>query len=263
MWKLTKDAACDPGVMGRERWSPRQKWVVWKWIERAIFTVGLSLLALYGTVRLEGCLSSRAALESFAALESSAPAAPTGLRGDSSSPEADFGSWSENRVRAYQESLSNQFGAPIAVLQIPKIHLAVPLLDGTDALTLNHAVGRIAGTARPGEQGNIGIAGHRDGFFRGLKDLKPGDLIELRTTEGTGKYVVDQIQIVTPDKVSVLRPRPVSSLTLVTCYPFYFFGSAPKRFVVTASLTQRQPAGSATSETQLNSQTRSSTQEEQ
>jgi len=89
------------------------------------------------------------------------------------------------------------------VLQIPKIHLIVPLLDGTDDLTLNHAVGRIAGTARPGKEANIGIAGHRDGFFRGLKDVKLGDSIELRTVKGTDKYVVDQIRIVKPDNMSV------------------------------------------------------------
>lgn len=130
------------------------------------------------------------------------------------------------------------------MLQIPKIHLIVPLLDGTDDLTLNHAVGRIAGTARPGKEANIGIAGHRDGFFRGLKDVKLGDSIELRTVKGTDKYVVDQIRIVKPDNVSVLKPRPSSSLTLVTCYPFYFIGSAPQRYVVMASLERETSSGS-------------------
>jgi len=179
------------------------------------------------------------------------------------SPETDFSGWGEGRVRAYKKSLSNRFGSPMAVLQIPKIHLSVPLLDGTDDLTLNHAVGHIAGTARPGEPGNIGIAGHRDGFFRGLKDIKRGDAIELRTAHGTDTYDVDQIQIVTPDNVGVLRSRPVPSLSLVTCYPFYFIGSAPKRFVVTAYLTQRKPAGSTTSETRPTTQIGNSTKEQQ
>ncbi|MGB6692079.1 MAG: class D sortase [Terracidiphilus sp.] len=234
-----------------------------KGIQRILLTSGLALLAVYGVVRLEGCLGSRAALKSFEALESAAPAAMESPKKENTSLETDFSDWAENRVRAYRESHSNQFGAPLGVLQIPKIRLAVPLLDGTDDLTLNHAVGRIPGTARPGEEGNLGIAGHRDGFFRGLKDLKVGDAIELKTVEGTDTYAVDQIQIVKPDNVGVLKPRPVSSLTLVTCYPFYFVGSAPKRFVVTANLTQRQPAGSTTSETRPSSQTSSTTKEEQ
>jgi LPXTG-site transpeptidase (sortase) family protein len=126
----------------------------------------------------------------------------------------------------------------MAVLRVPKIGLEVPLLEGTDDLTLNHAVGRIAGTARPGEAGNIGIAGHRDGFFRGLKDVAVGDAIELQTPKGTDKYIVDQIQIVKPNQVEVLKQRSVRSLTLVTCYPFYFLGSAPRRYIVTASLSR-------------------------
>jgi sortase A len=98
-------------------------------------------------------------------------------------------------------------------------------------------VGHIGGTMRPGENGNIGIAGHRDGFFRVLKDVGPGDAIELATTSRTDTYVVDQIVLVSPNDVSVLQPRSISSLTLVTCYPFYFVGSAPQRYIVQASIT--------------------------
>jgi sortase A len=268
MWKRRDSVNQNVEVIRAEPETPSRAWVVWLWIEKFAFTVGLSLLAIYGALRLESYLSSRAALKSFENLEST-PAATEGLVAGTSSteemslPEVDFDGWGESRVRGYKESLSKQTSAPMAVLQIPKLHLAVPLLDGTDALTLNHAVGRIAGTARPGEAGNIGIAGHRDGFFRGLKDIKVGDPVELKTVKGTETYVVDEIQIVKPDNVSVLRPRPVPSLTLVTCYPFYFIGSAPKRFVVTASLTQRQPAGSTTTETRPPTETSSSTKEEQ
>ncbi len=151
-------------------------------------------------------------------------------------PSVDFRLWGEQRVKAYRQNTSKHPGTPLAVLRIPKISLEAPLLDGTDDLTLNHAVGRIAGTSRPGEPGNIGIAGHRDGFFRGLKDVRVGDAIELKTLEGTDTYIVDQIQIVSPRQVEVLRPASVPSLTLVTCYPFYFLGSAPQRYIVTASL---------------------------
>lgn len=231
-----------------------------KWIQRILLTSGLSLLAIYGVVRLEGRLGSRAARKSFEALESRAPVAIGILAEENSSPETDFANWAQARLRAYKESFSSRFGAPLAVLQIPKIHLVVPLLDGTDELTLNHAVGRIAGTARPGEKGNLGIAGHRDGFFRGLKDVKAGDAIQLNTLHGMDTYVVDQIQIVKPDNVGVLRSRSFPSLTLITCYPFYFVGSAPERYVVTATLKQSQRAGTTTSKSRLSSQISSSTQ---
>jgi LPXTG-site transpeptidase (sortase) family protein len=89
-------------------------------------------------------------------------------------------------------------------LNIPKIHLEVPVFEGTDDLTLDRGVGRIVGTAHPGQPGNIGIAGHRDGFFRGLKDIAPGEEIELRVHDAVATYVVDQITVVTPQDVSVL-----------------------------------------------------------
>jgi sortase A len=110
------------------------------------------------------------------------------------------------------------------------------LLEGTESLTLNHGVGRITGTARPGEGGNIGIAGHRDTFFRGLKNVSIGDTMELRTPKGIEVYEAAEINIVSPSEVNVLRRRSVPSLTLVTCYPFYYLGSAPQRYIVTASL---------------------------
>jgi len=230
-------------------------WAVWKLIERALLTAGLSLLAVYGVVKLEGCVNSRAALKSFAALESSASYTPPTPRQNESSSDAGFNNRDQDRLHISTEGRSQHSGAPMAALEIAKIGLAVPLLDGTDDLTLNHAVGRIAGTARPGQQGNIGIAGHRDGYFRRLKEVGPGDTIELRTVKGTDKYVVDQIRIVTPDNVGVLRPRPVSSLTLVTCYPFHFIGSAPLRYIVMASVTHERDSGSRGSMPDPNSPT--------
>ena len=126
----------------------------------------------------------------------------------------------------------------LAVLRIPKLRLEVPVLEGTDEFTLNRGVGRIAGTARPGQDGNVGIAGHRDGFFRPLQHISAGDSIELITTSGTDLYAVDRVHITSPADVNVLRARTKPSLTLVTCYPFYFVGPAPKRYIVEASLKQ-------------------------
>jgi sortase A len=146
--------------------------------------------------------------------------------------------WDEERIRAYNTSLTKDLDTPVAVLRIPKISLEVPVFDGTDSLTLNRAIGRIPGTARLEEQGNIGLAGHRDGFFRALKNVRVGDTMELKSSNGTALYVVDQISIVDPKDVSVLKSRLSPSLTLVTCYPFYFVGSAPQRYIVSASLAQ-------------------------
>ncbi len=150
----------------------------------------------------------------------------------------DYSLWDEGRIEEYEESLGHDFGPPLAIVRIPALDLQVPLLEGTDDLVLNRGVGRIVGTARPGELGNIGIAGHRDGFFRGLKDIGEGDTIELETLTATDIYRIDKITIVTPQDVHVLEHQSVPTLTLVTCYPFYFVGKAPKRYIVSATLIE-------------------------
>jgi sortase A len=155
--------------------------------------------------------------------------------------EPDFSLWSPQRIKHYEQSLSAQLGMPLALLRIPKIRLEVPVLEGTDDMTMDRAVGFIAGTARPGEDGNIGISGHRDGFFRGLKDIREGDGIELVSARGTDTYTIDRIVLVKPTDVSVLAPRQRPSITLVTCYPFYIAGSAPKRYIVQASMNASEP----------------------
>ena len=149
--------------------------------------------------------------------------------------------WDSARIRAYQRSLLVKFAPPEAVLRISKIGLEVPVLEGDDALTLNRGVGHIPGTAMPGQVGNVGVAGHRDGFFRGLKDLAAGDVIEMQRA-GAGdtvdRYVVRNVAIVMPADTSLLKNTSGSELTLVTCYPFRYVGSAPQRYVVQASLVK-------------------------
>ena len=122
----------------------------------------------------------------------------------------------------------------IGQLEIPAIDLSVMVRRGTDEWTLNRAAGYIEGTALPWEQGNFAIAGHRDGVFRPLKGISRNDLVRLSTFKGTYQYRVDRIQIVEPTDNRVLAPSAKAEITLVTCYPFYFIGDAPKRFVVTA-----------------------------
>jgi len=211
-------------------------------VERLLLVFGLLMLGVYLGARAHKAVLSRAAIAGFKT-EPPDPAGPSGtLQLVAAKP--DFSLWSEKRVREYQDSLLAHFAPALGILRIPKIAVEVPVLEGTDDLSLNRGVGRIAGTATLGESGNIGIAGHRDGFFRGLKDVGPGDRIELVTPNETETYVIDQISIVDPDDVSVLGPRPRPSLTLVTCYPFYFVGSAPKRYIVQASITDSGPAKS-------------------
>jgi len=124
----------------------------------------------------------------------------------------------------------------LGILRIPKINLVVPIFNNTNDLTLNRGLGRILGTAKIGAPGNLGIAGHRDGFFRGLQYIAPGDVLELAWPRQSDWYAVSQIRIVTPEDISVLNPTSVPTLTLVTCFPFYFVGHAPKRYIVTAVL---------------------------
>jgi len=211
-------------------------------IERLLLVLGLVLLALYVSARIREIILSRVAVKQFEALKHSAPqSAPGDEKALPLTSKPDFVSWSGTRIRAYYDSLDQHLAAPVAVLRIPKIRLEVPVLEGTDDWTLNRGVGRIKGTALPGENGNIAIAGHRDGFFRGLKELRMGDRIELEGREQTETYVVDHLQVVDPKNVQVLQPGATPSLTLVTCYPFYYIGSAPKRYIVHASRTSSEP----------------------
>lgn len=208
-------------------------------IQRVLLVLGIALLGIYVAARMHGALLSRAAILDFqvsqraATLKERSKTAP-GAAG------ADFSLWSENSIDAYKHSLAQHFDSPVGVLRVPRLELEVPVFDGTDDLTLNRGVGRIIGSARVGDAGNVGIAGHRDGFFRGLKDVVIGDTVDLETPNGSDTYVIDRIQIVTPNDVSVLRPTPEASLTLVTCYPFYFIGSAPQRYTVRASIVHSE-----------------------
>ena len=192
--------------------------------ERACWALGMVGLVWWGTHELRVTSSAREDVQRFA----SPQVAP------------DQSLWSPQRVSAWRLALSAPAPAPLAVLRVPKIRLEVAVLPGTDDRTLDRSVGHIEGTAQPGTDGNVGLAGHRDGFFRGLKDLVTGDLIELDTAQGTEAYRVERTWVVSPEDVSVLDPTSTQALTLVTCYPFYFVGSAPDRFILRAVRVERQ-----------------------
>lgn len=203
--------------------------------ERIFLAIGLALLAIWGGARLHRTFASRGAIARFQAEQ-------LGVRAENLSPLADpvlgskvdFGLWAANRITAYEASLAQKKDKPLAILRVPKIGLEAPVFDDTDDLTLNRGVGRIRGTEQIGQVGNVGIAGHRDGFFRGLKDIVLGDIIELEVGGEKEQYVVKQIQIVNPGDTSVLSRASSQTLTLVTCFPFYYVGSAPQRYVITA-----------------------------
>jgi sortase A len=216
--------------------------------ERIFFAIGFALLAVWGTATFERIAFSRAALVKFDANKATKAGSRIAvLDGLASGSVVDFGLWPIKRVQAYKANLLEKVDAPLAVLRIPKIHLEVPVFEGTDDLTLNRGVGRIVGTAQVGAGGNLGIAGHRDGFFRGLKDVAKGDVIELARPRQTDVYVIDGIQTTKPEDVSVLKSTPKPSLTLVTCFPFHYVGSAPKRYIVRASLWSFTPSMEVTS----------------
>jgi sortase A len=127
-------------------------------------------------------------------------------------------------------------GGLVGMLDVPRLQLSTPVIEGDDNVTLKRAVGHLPDTPMPWDGGNSAIAGHRDGLFRPLKDVKVGDEIRFRTTRDELRYRVTKTAIVTPDDLSVLAPQSdPATLTLITCYPFYYVGSAPKRFVVHAA----------------------------
>ena len=150
---------------------------------------------------------------------------------------AETTSWAPGRVQAYRRALSVALPAPVAVLHLPTAHLDVPVLEGTSATVLNRGAGHLQGTAAPGSSsGNIVIAGHRDGFFRRLKNLAVGDTIQLARKDGTATYRVEDLRVVERTDTAALQPTHTPTLTLVTCYPFFYLGAAPQRYIVRASL---------------------------
>jgi sortase A len=199
----------------------------WTWLlaERAIWAVSVVCLVAWAALALEGLTGAREELARFAALQAAAP---------QQTATPDLSLWGRERIAAWRSALSEPAPPPLAVLRIRKISLEVAVLPGTDDFTLNRAVGHIDDTALPGTDGNSGIAGHRDGFFRGLKDIGPDDVIELETLRGKEVYRVERTWVVDPEDVSVLDATPRRSLTLVTCYPFYHVGPAPQRYIVRA-----------------------------
>ncbi len=209
------------------------------WFEATLFIGGLALLGVFFQARISSEQQREEGVQAFieaGAVQASAQPEP-GIDGDAKliqfrAPDQD--SWSAQRIKNYENSVNIINDLPLAVLSIDKLKIQVPVYNGTEEVALNRGVGRIKGTARIDGEGNLGIAGHRDGFFRPLKDIVVGDSMELLTTTGVVNYQVTSIVIVDPSDISVLAPTKMNTITLVTCYPFYFVGHAPKRYIVKA-----------------------------
>jgi sortase A len=196
----------------------------WKSLERALLVIAILSLGYYSYVSAEAYLYQAFETRELDAILKSAPPvrAPAGA---------------EPAVAARRAPMPE--GSLIGKIDIPRLGVSAIVRAGSDARTLRLAVGHIPGTAYPGERGNIGLAGHRDTFFRKLRSIRRDDVIQIATPEGTYSYRVDRTSIVNPDDVWVLDPIDHDVLTLITCYPFTYVGAAPQRFVVRAV---RQPA---------------------
>jgi sortase A len=138
-----------------------------------------------------------------------------------------------NLARAESPAIAVSEGSTLGRIEISSVGLTAMILEGTDEGTLRRAVGHIRGTPLPGQQGNVALAGHRDTFFRGLRKIRVNDEITLTTLSGSYRYRVDSTKVVKPEETEVLEDDG-DILTLVTCYPFNFVGSAPRRFIVRA-----------------------------
>jgi sortase A len=137
-------------------------------------------------------------------------------------------------------------GEVLGQLEVPRVHLSVIVMEGDDDATLKNAVGHLPDTPLPWDNGNSAFAGHRDTFLRPLKDVRAGDEIRLTSVHGTFVYRVRETRVVDPGDIEVLAPTSQPELTLVTCYPFYYVGNAPRRFIVSAERVESLPVVVAT-----------------
>jgi sortase A len=226
----------------------REKIVLYRFaivIERFAFATGLLLLTFVAVALVHRSMPATYAADIDPVAAQNAIEA---LEDAAQDDAPDTSLWSQARLTAYREAARQLFASPVAELSVPELDLVVPVFEGTSEPVLNRGAGRIEGTNRIGdtEGANIGIAAHRDGYFRKLKDIKLGQSLELQQAGTRYRYTVSDIRIVDPGNVSVLdRDESTAKITLVTCYPFYFIGSAPERYIVTGELSEVLTGGLA------------------
>jgi sortase A len=217
-----------------------------RWTERTLFLIAILCLGAWVWSYLDSRLFQMYESWRFSRALESRPAAPaprqlpadnSGAAGASSSVPATAPVPAPFPAPVATTAVEPAEGESLGRLEVPRLDVSVMVAQGVSGSTLRRAAGHIPGTALPGQLGNVGIAGHRDTFFRPLKDIRKNDTLTLTTLDGTYQYVVDSTQVVSPDDVSVLDPTGRPTLTLVTCYPFFYVGSAPQRFIVQAHLS--------------------------
>jgi sortase A len=216
----------------RQSAHPTRIALVLRWSQYFFFVVGILALSYCATVLLDRWLFQAYQTWRFERALKDAQTPARTIQQPASSPlsaqaEAD-------RARAESFGIDGLAGSPLGLIEISSVGLAAMIMEGVDGRTLRHAVGHIPGTALPGQRGNVALAGHRDTFFRGLRNIHKDDEITLTTLHGPYRYCVDSTQVVEPEDTEVLDNSVDDILTLVTCYPFYFVGPAPKRFIVRA-----------------------------
>jgi sortase A len=211
---------------------PDSRAAAWRWLERTLFLVAFLCLGSYAYVAVHARIVQHEASEQLDASLAQAEQQKV-LPGDPGSPDGSGQPTTQPEAGAPPPALRT--GDVVGRLEVPRVGVSVMVLEGDDDGTLSQAAGHIPDTDLPGApDGNVGIAGHRDTFFRPLKDVRKGDEIVLTTEHGAYRYTVESTRIVKPEDVDVLNPLDHPVLTLVTCYPFYYVGHAPNRFIVQA-----------------------------
>lgn len=210
-------------------------WRMLTWAQRALFACAVVLLGYCGFALADAWnFQRRESRDLDRLLRDQSPASVSG-------PQTESSNFPKGAPAAATDGL-------IGRIEIPRLLLSAIVVEGIDKTALRRAVEHIPGTALPGQPGNVGLAGHRDTFFRPLKDLRIKDEIQVSTLKGNFKYEVESLRVVEPNNVGVLAPSGENVLTLVTCYPFYYVGPAPKRFVVRARQVPPQTLAGSTVE---------------
>ena len=185
----------------------------------ACLVSGTLLTGFYALALVDSEVGSKADLDTFVA----------------SIGEPDKSLWGTTRLKEFAASEGEQTGPVVAVLRIPSLKLTVPIYPDQSDLHLNRGVGLVTGSGSPDKGGNAAIAGHRDGYFRVLMNAKKGEVIEIQTRLAVHRYLVSSIDIVDKQDNRLLAETDEPTITLVTCYPFYFVGAAPQRYLVRAT----------------------------